>query len=144
MTGQVMLPNWVTPAAGQVRDLHTVATANQSELAAGCRDAIAWIADPAGPTAEQAQAETVELDKRRREGPYWVGIADTLAWLNGWLSQPPLEVPRRNPDGTVLTGDQLYAELLDAYPAGWQPTPEQRHTARQQADVTAARWARLV
>ena len=144
MTGQAMLPNWVTPVPGQVRDLHTIATGTRSELAEGCRDAIAWVSDPNGPTAEQAQAETVELDRRRREGPYWVGIADTLAWLNGWLSNPPLEVPRRNPDGTVVTAGQLYEELLAEYPAGWKPTPEQRDAARQKADVTAARWARIV
>lgn len=141
MTGQSVVPRWVTPSPAQVRDLHAIAAAIRSELARGCLDALDWVTDPDGPTSEQAQAEAAATSKRR--DLYHRGISDTLAWLCGWLSHPShLETPRRNPDGTLLTADQIYQEFLDSY-GSWKPTPEQRHTARQDADVTAVRWARI-
>lgn len=138
---QPVVPAWVTPDPVEVLDLHAIAATSQSELARGCLDAVDWILDPDGPDEEQAQAEAAAT-RKHRDG-YYRGISDTLAWLCGWISQPRLEIPRRNGDGSLPTADQLYRQLLAEYPAGWNPTPEQRYEARQKADVTAVRWARI-
>lgn len=143
-SAQIVVPAWVEPSQIHVQDLHTIASAgaDRSELARGCRDAIDWVIDPDGPDHEQAQAEAAATGSR--EGLYHRGISDTLAWLCGWLSQPwHLEIPRRNPDGTLLTADQIYEELLGEYPRGWVPTPEQRDKAHHEAEVTSIRWARI-
>lgn len=141
-SGQIVVPDWVKPSRTQVQDLHTIAAteAARSELARGCLDAVDWVLDPNGPDEEQARAETTALAKHR--AGYFRGISDTLAWLFGLLPDPAhLEIPRRNPDGSLLTADQIYQEFLDAH--SWTPTPEQRDTARHEADKTAARWARV-
>lgn len=138
---QTVVPGWVVPTPAQVQDLHTIATAeaSRSELARGCLDALDWVLDPNGPDMEQARAEATALAKHRTG--YYRGISDTLAWLYGLLSHPwHLAIPRRNPDGSLLTADQIYDELLAAHS---RPTPEQRDKARHEADVTAIRWARI-
>ena len=145
-SAQIVVPDWVAPARIQVQDLHTAATAqaHRSELARGCLDAIDWIVDPAGPTSEQAQAEAAATGKHK--DPYHRGISDTLAWLCGWLPDPwHLEIPRRNPDGSLPTADQIYAEILDTRYSHWAGahTPEQRDEARHEADAAAYRWARV-
>lgn len=137
----VTVPAWVTPARTQVADLHAVAVAQaaRSELARGCLDALDWILDPTGPSQEQVQAEAAATSKLRDD--YHRGISDTLAWLCGWLSTPRLDIPRRNPDGTVVTADQLYQEMLEDHPL--PPTPEERRDLQNAAARQAARWAAL-
>lgn len=63
----------------------------------------------------------------------------TLAWLLGMTDVPPIELPRRNPDGTVVTIGQVTAELL----AGKTGMPEQRRDAENRAYRMVARWRRL-
>lgn len=143
-SAEIVVPAWARPSRIQVQDLHTIAAgqADRSELARGCLDAVDWIVDPDGPTSEQAQAEAAATGKHRDS--YHRGISDTLAWLCGWLPDPwHLEIPRRNPDGTLLTAEQLYTEALDQNPRGWVPTPEERDKAHHEAEVTAIRWARV-
>lgn len=138
-----VVPRWAAPPHDQIRDLHAIAyaraTRDHSRLAGGCLDALDWATDAAGPSRDEAMAEATTLTRRRREGDYWAGIADTLAWLCGFLSRPPLDVPRRNPDGTVVTWQQRYAELDQG--ARWEP--EQAEEAERTARRQAARWQAL-
>lgn len=141
-SAQIDVPAWVEPSRTQVQDLRTAASAEagRSELARGCFAAIDWVLGPDEPDEEQARAEATATAKHPTG--YFRGMSDTLAWLFGLLPEPwHLEIPRRNPDGTLLTADQIYQEFLDAH--SWTPTPEQRDKARHEADVTAVRWARI-
>lgn len=139
------VPAWVTPTRAQVADLRTTAAAHadRSELARGCLDAADWVVGPDSIASERSVQEEAAATVKHRDDDYHRGISDTLAWLCGWLPKPCLEIPSRNPDGTLLTADQLYAAALEEYPRGWDPTPEQRDKARLDADKTAIRWARI-
>lgn len=136
---QPVVPAWVTPTAVQVHDLRAVAATSTTDLARGCLDAVDWILDPDGPDENQAQAEAAAT-RKHRDG-YYRGISDTLAWLCGWISQPRLEIPRRNRDGSVVTAPQLYVEMIEAHPL--PPTPEERRDMQNRATRQAARWAAL-
>lgn len=141
MTGQAVLPHWATPAVQQVADLHTLAAHSDTDLAHGVRDALDWVTNPLGPNPQEVQAEAAGLAPRRREGSYWAGIGDTLAWLVGWQPRPPMDLPRRNPDGTVPSVAQVVAEMRAGAPLAWEP--EQAEQAEQTARRMVARWTAL-
>jgi len=67
------------------------------------------------------------------------GVNGALGWLLGRRSEPVLHLPRRLPDGSTPSADQLYAEMLGARPYGYE-FPEQRQTARSEAETAAARY----
>ena len=46
------------------------------------------------------------------------GVRGALAWLLGQRPEPMLHLPRRLPDGSTPSADQLYAEMLAARPYG--------------------------
>lgn len=70
------------------------------------------------------------------------GVALTLGWLLGVHSRPPIPLPRRNPDGSTPSEEQLYREAVEARPhCSWEP--EQHAEARSKARAEAARYARL-
>jgi hypothetical protein len=69
------------------------------------------------------------------------GVSFTLGLLLGAHLELPIELPRRNPDGTVVTAEQLYQEERAAPYRSW--LPEQRAAARDRAETTAARYRRL-
>jgi hypothetical protein len=68
------------------------------------------------------------------------GCGLTLGWLLGIHPRPPIELPRRNPDGSVPDVEQLYREAIQARP---HTAPEQRNAARSEAVATAGRYRRL-
>lgn len=67
------------------------------------------------------------------------GVAAVLGWLLG-SRPPPIRVPRRNRDGSVMTADQLYAEKKAARRI---LPPEDRARLRTQAEVEAEVYRRL-
>lgn len=72
------------------------------------------------------------------DDPRWAaGVGAALGWLLGYHDRPPVAIPRRRPDGRVLTADELYRTMVAARPrAAW--TPEQRAAARRRAEQAAA------
>lgn len=70
---------------------------------------------------------------------YCVGVWLALRWVLGVPGQEaPLPVPRRHPDGTLYTGDDLYAEVLRGKME--RLSPEQRATIRRESDRQASRF----
>ena len=70
------------------------------------------------------------------------GVNGALGWLLGQRPEPILDLPRRLPDGSTPSADQLYAEMLEARPYGHE-FPEQRQAARNEAATAAARYRGL-
>jgi hypothetical protein len=67
------------------------------------------------------------------------GVAETLGWLLGSCTRPPVGLPRRHPDGRLLSEDELYAEYLAKTARG----PEERRDCRARARKDAARYRKL-
>jgi hypothetical protein len=126
------IPAWAAPAAREVADCLWIARACAAESAPGSRfEQIAAVADWAA--TEPARDDAVGL-LMASDGAAW----DTVAWLLG-RAPAPLRLPRRNPDGTLLTEQQL----TDEYLAGTTGLPEQRRDAEQRARKDAASNRRL-
>jgi hypothetical protein len=70
------------------------------------------------------------------------GVRGALAWLLGQRPEPMLHLPRRLPDGSTPSADQLYAEILETQPFEHR-LPEQRQAARNEAHAAAARYRGL-
>lgn len=126
-----VIPAWVAPAARQVADCHWIAHACAQEVGRASRYAevctvLEWV----------TTAQPAECDAQERV----VGDStDTLAWLLGLTRIPPITLPRRNPDGTLLTEEQFHAE----YMADKWDSPEERNAAEAYARRAAARNRRL-
>lgn len=121
----VLIPAWVVPASREVADCHWIAAAHNPQV----RAVMDWATD-GDPTESDALALLTASNGAAQ---------NTLAWLLGMSRIPPVQLPRRNPDGSVVTVDQLYAE----YMTGKTGLPEQRNEARQRATSDAARYRRL-
>ncbi|MFC5230300.1 hypothetical protein [Pseudonocardia zijingensis] len=67
------------------------------------------------------------------------GVAASLGWLLGVHTRPPVRLPRRLPDGSTPTAEQLAAE----YVARTFGEPEARAEARRRAVQDAALYQRL-
>jgi hypothetical protein len=126
MAQTALIPAWVAPAARAVADCHWIAHATgQTQVVAVMDWVTCDLPDPPDVLAQLAGA---------RGGAY-----DTLAWLLGMSSRPPITLPRRNPDDTVMTAAQLY----DEYMTGLWGEPEQRRDAQLRAVRDAAAYQRL-
>jgi hypothetical protein len=68
-----------------------------------------------------------------------LGVAETLGWLIGSRPLPPIDLPRRRPDGHTMGEDELYEEYL----AGTARGPEERRDCRARARRDAGRYRRL-
>lgn len=126
-------PEWVSPTVHAVKDCHWLAHGGAEEFGpasgyAHVLQVLEWLAGEQ-PTREQAEDRMMAAD----------GIAyDTIVWLFGHKSAP-IDLPYRNPDGSLMTEQQLYAE----YMAGRNNGPEERNAARTWAHMQAARSQRL-
>jgi len=114
----------------EVADCHWIAHAGAERNGPNSRDAAVlrvmdWVADN---VPDMREAEAAFHASRAVPGAY-----DTLAWLLG-VGLPPVHLPRRNPDGTLVGEDQLYAEYME----GKTGLPEQRLEARRKAARDAA------
>lgn len=67
------------------------------------------------------------------------GVAASLGWLLGVHSSPPVRLPRRLPDGSTPTAEDLAAE----YVARTFGEPEARAEARRRAERDAALYRKL-
>lgn len=101
--------------------------------------------DPAHPPPLETIADTLGVPcvppKPGLYGAaYAVGVWSTLRWMLQRVpdEKPPLEVPRRHPDGRVFTAADIYAERIAA--AVTHPSPEARREIRVDADRLAARY----
>jgi hypothetical protein len=87
-----------------------------------------WVTDEL-PTEGQAEQLMMASDG---------GAYDTIVWLLG-VRPPPIDLPRRNPDGSLMTVAQLVAEyMVDKWDG-----PEERNAADLWARGEAARARRL-
>lgn len=129
--GEALIPAWVAPAAREVADCHWIAHSVAAEVGRASVHGevcsiLDWVTSDL-PDETTVLARVVDDD------------TSTLAWLVGMTDIPPIELPRRNPDGTVVTVDQVTDELL----AGKTGLPEQRRDAENRAHGQVARWRRL-
>lgn len=130
-----LIPAWVVPTAREVADCHWIVHAYAEQSGPGSRYAtmlrvLDWV------TTELPDTREAEDTLRELRDP---AAADTLAWLLLGVV-PPITLPRRNPDGTVVTDEQLYTEYLGCDP---NPIREQRDAARDKARRDAAQYRRL-
>jgi hypothetical protein len=125
----------VQPAPQAVADCHRIAYAlrDRPEFAA-VEAAVDWVTST-DPTIDDAHAQMGACAPT----PEGDAVRNTLAWLLGFGTLPPVRLPRRNPDGSVVTADQLYAE----YMAGKWNGPEVRRDERARAEKDAALYRRL-
>jgi hypothetical protein len=128
---EALIPAWVAPTAREVADCHWIAHSVAAEVGrASIHGEVCSILDwVTTDLPEQAAVHARVVDDD----------TSTLAWLLGFTPVPPIELPRRNPDGTVVTVEQVTAELL----AGKTGMPEQRRDAETKARRQVARWRRL-
>jgi len=74
-----------------------------------------------------------------------LGVEEVLRWLTAdplERRKPPIPLPRRNPDGSVATAEELYQQAMAAEPhRHWGP--EERHALRNRTEVDAIRSERL-
>lgn len=150
------VPAWVAPDAQQIADCAALAFTVPGPYEAGVREALRW-ATGAAPTpitgtdraATAATAEEeffvagqVELGESALGATIPAataqGVLRTLAWLLGWETDPPVDLPRR----PVPTADQLYAEAVAAEPWRYR-LPEEQAAGRLAAQLKATRHAEL-
>lgn len=159
------VPAWVIPRALSVRDAHRIAYRRANQIgdvrAAAVSAAINWATG--GQPAPLTQRREVTRDLAwvewllagsvetgtpmvwgevppvppvTRDHRWAAGVSAALAWLLGATDRPPVPIPRRRPDGSIPTADELYGEMVAARPhASWPP--EQRAEARRRATEVA-------
>ncbi len=94
-----------------------------------------------------AATEWVDLGVEPREPvdrnrDWATGVEAALSWLLGLRAEPAVRLPRRLPDGSTPTAEQLYAEMVAAQPFAYH-LPEQRRDGRNKAEADAALYRRL-
>lgn len=124
-----VIPAWVAPSPRAVTDCHWIshqvaAEVGRASLHGEVCSILDWV------TSDLPDETTVRA-RLKDSGP----AANTAAWLLGLTGIPPIDLPRRNPDGTLLTVQQLVAE----YMAGKWDGPEERRDADRWARKQAAR-----
>jgi hypothetical protein len=129
------IPAWAKPTPREIADCHWIAHACALEAGAASRYAdivytLNWVTSDDATEAEAYQRLLADPAE---------GVRDTLAWLVGYNTIPPLALPRRNPDGATPTAEQLYSEAT----AGKDLLPEQRIAARDKAERDARHHRRL-
>ncbi|RZT87414.1 hypothetical protein EV383_4337 [Pseudonocardia sediminis] len=133
------IPTWVSPDHQQVRDLLTITKHHRDDYTRGVWDGADWACG--WPVSREAAGdEMTDALPERNTDREKAGRADVLAWLMGFAAAP-IEIPRRNSDGTVVTAEQLYAEMVDDHPL--PPIAEERRDMQDKARRQAARWAAL-
>jgi len=116
----------------------TRAVAQAEKLAA------AWVSsDGAKPPLEEFCAE-LGVPYRApvaTNAHYALGVWEVLHWLTADPLErrtPPVDVPERNPDGSIPTAEALYAEAVAEEPWRYR-LPERRVELRDQSERRAAR-----
>lgn len=138
---QPVIPAWVAPDHNAVRDVLNIApvVGETNAYAAGVADAAQWVTgwpDVSYDDAGQRMSEALP----DRADKHAAGVADVLAWLMGF-GPAPINLPRRNPDGTLVSAEQLYEQRRAQ--SVWAWGPEERREQRQTAERDFARSARL-
>lgn len=128
---EAVIPAWVVPSARELTDCHWIAHTVAAEVGRACRHAevcsiLDWVTSDL-PDHGTVQARVVDDD------------TGTIAWLIGFTGIPPIDLPRRNPDGTLYTHQQLVGE----YMADKWDGPEERNAADRWARKQAARNEKL-
>lgn len=126
-----LIPAWVAPSPREITDCHWIAHSVAAEVGR---------ASVYGEVCAILDWVTTDLpDKDQVRARLGAGAAGaTVAWLLG-LARQPIDLPRRNPDGSLLTVEQLTAE----YMAGKWDGPEERRDADRWARKQAARSREL-
>lgn len=138
MAETALIPAWVAPTPQAVADCHWIAHVMAKEAGPRSRyepgsrytqvvAVMDWVT-----TGEPTRDQAVDMMMASDGAAY-----DTVAWLLGH-HEAPVKLPRRNPDGSVVTETQLYGE----YMTGLTGLPEQRRDAEQRArkDAASYRW----
>lgn len=131
--GEALIPAWVAPAAREIADCHWIAHSVAAEVGrASVHGEVCSILD--WVTSDLPDEPTVRA-RLKDSG----AAANTVAWLLGLTGIPPIDLPRRNPDGSLVTVQQL----VDEYMAGKWDGPEERSAADRWARKQAARSLQL-
>lgn len=139
MRGHAATLNWVT--GGQAAPMTERADAPteavmRAEMMVAAR-AAAGLAVPAGMWAGLGVTPARAVTDSQ---PWATAVGLALGWLLG-VHRSALRLPRRNPDGTVMTAEQLYLEAREQHPGRW--VREQADAARAKAGEEAALYRRL-
>jgi hypothetical protein len=133
MVETVQIPAWVVAAPRAITDCHWIAYSVAEEVGrASVHGEVCAILDW---VTSNLPSETQARARLKATGP----AAGTVAWLLGLTGVPPIELPRRNPDGTLLNHQQLMVE----YMADKWDGPEERSAADQWARKQDARNQQL-
>jgi len=106
-----------------------------------------WAGAPRFPAEEYCEELGVMFVAPRPVSREWAsGAHRTLRWALGRYGSdgrvgPPVPLPRRRDDGSLVPADELYGASLSR--AGRMLGPAQRAELRREADLTAARSQRL-
>jgi hypothetical protein len=131
---EALIPAWVAPTAREVADCHWLAHHEVEQ--GGPRSAVSGqvVAVLDWAVRDNPSRDDAGAMMRSAEGAAY----DTLVWLLGHRAAP-LNLPRRNPDGSLMSEAQLVAE----YMADKWDGPEERRAAADYAHHEATRSRRL-
>lgn len=126
------LPPWVKAPAREVCDAHWLAHADAEKYGPDTRAAkvvsvLEWVTDEL-PTEREAEQMMMASDG---------GAFDTIVWLFG-VRPAPIDVPRRNADGSLKSVDELIGEYMEGKHNGPEERRDADRWARKQA--TRSRW----
>lgn len=161
-TQLAVIPAWVVPSFAEVSDAHGLAHARARDT----RDVV-WMARAATldwvmgghgtapvtelprrhePTEDEVLEERYAARSVANNREYSWELrrwADAVAWMLRWLigedAVCPVELPRRRPDGSLWTAEDLYAEAA----GDRRLPPETRRDLRLRAEVDAQRYRDL-
>lgn len=138
----MFVPDWTAPSRLQVADVAAMARgAGQHPRAVGILDALDWAGTV--PNRDAAAQEATRLKMAAGDDEHARARAETLYWLTGVVTAPPVGIPRRNPDGTTPTARQLLEERIAREPHRSWHMPELRRPAELAAEREAREHQRL-
>jgi len=141
--GHAAAVNWVT--GGQVSPISEVPEQPVPEHVARAERmlarVVAWDMPPPSLT-EWADLGVEPREPVASNREWATGVEAALSWLLGLRAEPAVRLPRRLPDGSTPTAEQLYAEMVAAEPYAYD-LPEERRDGRNKAAADAALYRRL-
>gem|GEM_PF-6767351 len=120
-----LVPEWVKPSDRQITDCYWLAYAGAAQNGPSSRSGdilriLEWVL---------FQRPDTHAVHEELKNPDSATVTDTLGWLLLYPDVPPIELPQRNLDGSLVTEDQFYAHFM----AGKTGLPEQHQEARDRA-----------
>ncbi|MGH3846606.1 MAG: hypothetical protein ACRDS0_35090 [Pseudonocardiaceae bacterium] len=92
------------------------------------------------PGAVEEERARLGIPQRRTDGqvPWWAhGVWRALSWVSGEHPDPPIQLPVRAADGSILAGTEVYTVTRNPESPSWRAA-EQRRERRELAE--AVEW----